>query len=83
MDEEKLRQLAANVNELLALHVKKHKATLKLFDACLEILDESRWPKVEWGAGPDKARGVAAKQREKKKALVEVLKCLTENKGSS
>ena len=80
MDKEKVKALAANVNSLIGNYQAQQENTAKLFEVCLEFLDEERWPRVtdhdiQREGGVFKAeRAAAIKRRERKQELIAAIK---------
>ena len=73
MDPEKVKALAANVNDLLQLQHKQAQTTAELFKICLEFLDEKRTGH-EWGGGFEAAKAAAIKRKERKQQLIAAIK---------
>jgi hypothetical protein len=75
MNPEKIKELAANVNNLLKLHHKQAQAIAELFKICLEYLDESKWPKYEsYGSGLTAAKAAMIRRKERKQQLLAAIK---------
>jgi len=74
MNPEKVKALAANVNELLKNYHDQQRCTAELFKVCLEFLDEKRTGHEFSGYRPAEMREAALKRRARKKQLIAAVK---------
>ena len=82
MNPEKIKELAANVNNLLKLHHKQAQATAELFKICLEYLDEGKGHGVHYTNADIQREGGAFKaqkaamirRKERKQQLIAAIK---------
>ena len=73
MDKEKVKQLAENVNRLIVNFHKQQGNTAKLFEICLEFLEEKK-DNAGWGVGRTFAIAEAKKRKERKQQLISAIK---------
>lgn len=69
MTEEKVRELASNVNQLMKNYQDQQRCTAELFKICLEFLEEKK-DAAEWGVGMKFVIADARKRRERKQLLI-------------
>lgn len=80
LTQQKVKQLAENVNQLIVNFHKQQDNTAKLFQICLEFLDEEQWPRLS-DAAIQRAGGVfkaekelRIKRKERKQQLIAAVK---------
>jgi len=74
MDPEKVKALAANVNELLKNYHDQQRCTAELFKICLEFLDEKRTGHEFSGYRIAEMKEAALKRRARKEQLIAAVK---------
>jgi len=81
MDKEKVRELAANVNSILAAYKSKEQSTAELFKICLEFLEDKGHEPHYTNADIQREGGVfkaqkwaLIKRRERKQQLIAAVK---------
>lgn len=73
LTQQKAKQLAENVNQLIGNFHNQQDTTAKLFEICLEFLEE-RKDNAEWGVGRTFAIAEAKKRKERKQQLIAAIK---------
>ena len=73
MNEEQVKALAANVNSLIENYQAQQQNTAKLFEVCLEFLEDKQTGH-EWGGGMKLAIAAAKKRKERKQELIAAVK---------
>jgi hypothetical protein len=74
MNPEKVKALAANVNELLKNYHDQQRCTAELFKICLEFLDEKRTGHEFSGYRIAEMKEAALKRKERKQQLIAAVK---------
>lgn len=73
LTQQKVRSLSENVNQLIKTYHNQQAATAKLFEVCLEFLEDKRTGH-EWGVGFEAAKAAGIKRRERKQQLIAAIK---------